>query len=278
MSFSRTPATSWTAGAAAGEGSQAGSTSSSPPTAIKNGKQSGASSSHRHVCRFCGTAFNKSEHLKRHERSHTREKPYVCECGKKFSRADSLTRHLRLHEPDADSKFSKIAISAGKNVSAKSRLGDDDDEDSSDEEEEEAAVETDLFDTAVGGYVYETQRPNKRARTRPSSSKNRDDDSDLLDPLLRDAHGQATSVPAVTLASLAFSGGSTSSRADQGRRPDAERRDSSESSSRNYAMYASAMPISYDRGGTFMDGSSSSTGISGTNGSAHSPVSTLASP
>ncbi|KAJ9113662.1 hypothetical protein QFC22_005971 [Naganishia vaughanmartiniae] len=53
----------------------------------------------RNKCRFCPSTFAKSEHLKRHERSHTKERPYICAiCDKKFTRGDSLTRHLRLHE------------------------------------------------------------------------------------------------------------------------------------------------------------------------------------
>lgn len=54
---------------------------------------------HAHRCKYCPSTFAKTEHLKRHERSHTKERPYVCGiCGKKFTRGDSLTRHLRLHE------------------------------------------------------------------------------------------------------------------------------------------------------------------------------------
>jgi hypothetical protein len=56
---------------------------------------------YRNKCRFCPSTFQKSEHLSRHERSHTKQRPYVCDipgCGKAFTRGDSLTRHLRLHE------------------------------------------------------------------------------------------------------------------------------------------------------------------------------------
>lgn len=54
---------------------------------------------YKHKCSFCDSTFQKTEHLRRHERSHTKERPYECpECGKKFTRADSLVRHGRLHE------------------------------------------------------------------------------------------------------------------------------------------------------------------------------------
>lgn len=55
------------------------------------------------MCSYCGMTFNKKEHLQRHERTHTLDRPYHCDfpgCGKAFARRDTLTRHTRLHQRD----------------------------------------------------------------------------------------------------------------------------------------------------------------------------------
>ncbi|KAJ3719668.1 hypothetical protein DFJ43DRAFT_1042659 [Lentinula guzmanii] len=47
----------------------------------------------------CGRFFKRMEHLKRHLRTHTMERPFVCTkrgCGKRFSRSDNLSQHLRV--------------------------------------------------------------------------------------------------------------------------------------------------------------------------------------
>ncbi|PCG94043.1 Zinc finger, C2H2 [Penicillium occitanis (nom. inval.)] len=46
-------------------------------------------------CKFCRRRFARREHLLRHERTHTREKPFHCRCGKSFTRRDLLSRHLK---------------------------------------------------------------------------------------------------------------------------------------------------------------------------------------
>ncbi|OKP13755.1 Transcriptional regulator MNL1 [Penicillium subrubescens] len=49
-------------------------------------------------CTICDRKFKKTEHFKRHERSHTKERPYECTvCHKRFSRSDVLSRHAKGH-------------------------------------------------------------------------------------------------------------------------------------------------------------------------------------
>jgi len=46
----------------------------------------------------CSRLFKRMEHLKRHLRTHTMERPYECPtCYKKFSRSDNLNQHVRTH-------------------------------------------------------------------------------------------------------------------------------------------------------------------------------------
>ncbi len=49
-------------------------------------------------CGVCQATFTRHEHLVRHSRGHTTEKPFGCSyCGKSFSRSDALHRHIQSH-------------------------------------------------------------------------------------------------------------------------------------------------------------------------------------
>ncbi|GAA5868465.1 hypothetical protein JCM8547_006283 [Rhodosporidiobolus lusitaniae] len=65
--------------------------------------QANATASREHVCvaENCGKRFKRFEHLKRHERTHTMERPFKCEipgCDKSFSRSDNLQQHRKTHD------------------------------------------------------------------------------------------------------------------------------------------------------------------------------------
>ena len=51
-------------------------------------------------CNYPGCSYetNRSAHLKRHERTHTKERPYKCQfCNYCASRSDHLRRHYKIH-------------------------------------------------------------------------------------------------------------------------------------------------------------------------------------
>lgn len=61
------------------------------------------------VCTVCTRAFARHEHLKRHERSHTKEKPFSCGvCQRKFSRRDLLLRHAQKLHAGCDDAIKRL--------------------------------------------------------------------------------------------------------------------------------------------------------------------------
>lgn len=61
------------------------------------------------VCNTCTRAFARHEHLKRHERSHTKEKPFHCGvCQRKFSRRDLLLRHAQKLHAGCDDAIKRL--------------------------------------------------------------------------------------------------------------------------------------------------------------------------
>lgn len=77
-----------------------------------------------HVCPHCPASFNRAGHLTQHIRSHTGDRPYVCDhegCSKTFSRKDHLQRHKLSHTPELY-QFKCSRPDCGKAFSTKQRL------------------------------------------------------------------------------------------------------------------------------------------------------------
>ncbi|KAI8088524.1 hypothetical protein BDF21DRAFT_413430 [Thamnidium elegans] len=59
----------------------------------------------------CRMIFTRSEHLARHERKHTGEKPFDCivsGCSRRFSRFDNMMQHTQTHHSTNDKQVPKL--------------------------------------------------------------------------------------------------------------------------------------------------------------------------
>ncbi|CEJ62760.1 hypothetical protein PMG11_11251 [Penicillium brasilianum] len=62
-------------------------------------------------CDVCASQFSRADHLARHYRSHTRQRPFICSvCRKGFARRDLMTRHQAKHAHDKQTSSTASAI------------------------------------------------------------------------------------------------------------------------------------------------------------------------
>ncbi|SNX85631.1 uncharacterized protein MEPE_04340 [Melanopsichium pennsylvanicum] len=81
----------------------AGQAQSNSSTEEANGKSEASGNVTMFQCRGfgdCRMVFTRSEHLARHVRKHTGERPFRCHCGKAFSRLDNLRQHAQTVHAD----------------------------------------------------------------------------------------------------------------------------------------------------------------------------------
>ncbi|EGG09177.1 uncharacterized protein MELLADRAFT_61433 [Melampsora larici-populina 98AG31] len=73
----------------------------------------------------CFQKFNRAEHLARHERKHTKEKPFKCHCPKAFSRLDNWRQHKQAaHKltPVANAEQEKLLMQVQKDLQRLNKL------------------------------------------------------------------------------------------------------------------------------------------------------------
>ncbi|KAI6453845.1 hypothetical protein MCOR17_009184 [Pyricularia oryzae] len=64
----------------------------------------------------CNLSFTRSEHLARHIRKHTGERPFMCHCTRRFSRLDNLRQHAQTVHVNEDIPADSLAVASSRFV------------------------------------------------------------------------------------------------------------------------------------------------------------------